>query len=75
MELSPELHGVLLAVPHNQVQPAERGGRRIWLVNGRPNTPAVESLLDSGLIIEASTGWRAVVLTAKGRAALENGAS
>lgn len=66
-----DLLAVLSAADRGQVFPAERGGRRIWLVAGRPNTPAVQSLLDSGLIGEASYGHPPVLPTAKGDALLD----
>lgn len=75
----PALHPDLLPV----LRAADRGGirltligeyqRRLWLVDDRPNTAAVQCLLDAGLVEETPDGAdRPITVTDKGRAVLDH---
>lgn len=73
-DLDPALLEVLAAIDRGEVRIARLGPlgqRRIWVANGRPNTPAVQSLLDSGLAEEDRECLPPIALTDKGRALLD----
>jgi hypothetical protein len=66
------LHAVLLAASRGEVWLARypHWVRGRWLVGERPNTPAVECLLNGGLLMQEHPDLNTVVVTAKGRAFL-----
>lgn len=69
--LHPDLVDALHAVDRGEVRLAHLGQRRIWLVAGRRNTPAIQSLLDSGLVEEDRECQPPIAVTDKGRTLLD----
>ena len=69
-ELHPDLLNVLAAVDRGEVHSAYLGARRVWFVAGSRNTPAIQCLLDAGLIKEDRERRPPLTLTDAGRDAL-----
>lgn len=73
-DLHPSLLAALSAVDRGDVclSLVGPGQARRWLVAGRPDTPAVQSLLDAGLVDEDHACDPPLAVTGKGRAVLDN---
>lgn len=68
--LHPGLLAALSAVDRGEVRTFILGARRVWIVSGERNTPAVQCLLDAGLVEEDRECIPPLVVTGAGRALL-----